>query len=73
MSQMGSMNRLELPGRKTKIMPGSTEQHKGETSLRIWILLCIFLILAGLLVYDQFHQAHQRIDRKMADEDQMDY
>ena len=50
---------------------GSTdEQNKGKGNLRMWILLGIFLILAGLFVYDHFHQPIQYKDSKQVKEEQ---
>jgi hypothetical protein len=51
----------------------SDEQRKRNGNLRMWILLGIFLILAGLFVYDHFHQANQRMGSRLTNEDQVDY
>ena len=58
---------------KTKNMELSDEQSKGNGNLRMWILLGIFLILAGLFVYDHFHQAKHLLESKQTNEEQADY
>ena len=54
-------------------MESSDEQSKGNGNLRMWIILGIFLILAGLFVYDHFHQAKHQIKSKQKKEEQADY
>ena len=54
-------------------MESSGEQNKGRSDLRMWILLGIFLILAGLFVYDHIHQSKHPIENKLTTEDQADY
>jgi len=54
-------------------METSGEQHKGNSNLRMWILLGIFLILAGLFVYDHFQQLNHRMESRLTNEDQVDY
>ena len=52
----------------------STDRHsKGNSNLRMWILLGIFLILAGLFVYDHFHQENKHIKSKPSSEEMTDY
>jgi hypothetical protein len=54
-------------------MESSGGQNKGSSNLRMWILLGIFLILAGLFVYDHVHQANRPMGSKLANEEQVDY
>ena len=54
-------------------MESSDEQNKVSSNFRMWILLGIFLFLAGLFVYDHFHQSNQRMGSKMINEEQVDY
>ncbi|HLA60260.1 MAG TPA: hypothetical protein VK622_15910 [Puia sp.] len=54
-------------------MESTDEQRKGNGSLRMWILLGIFLILAGLIVYGHFQQSNHRMEGKLTSEDQVDY
>jgi len=58
---------------KRKIMESSDGQKQGNGNLRMWILLGIFLILAGFFVYSHFHEANRSMDRKLSNEDQVDY
>jgi hypothetical protein len=58
-------------GKKGKIT-ASVKRGKGKSSLRMWILLGIFLILAAMLVYNHNHQAKQRTESKGKD-DPVDY
>jgi hypothetical protein len=58
---------------KTMIMAALDEQNEGKTNLRMWILLVIFLFLAGLFVYDHYHQTNQHLDSKLSNEDRADY
>ena len=58
---------------KIKIMESSDGQNKRNSNLRMWILLGIFLILAGLFVYGHFHQTNRRMESKLTNEDQVDY
>jgi len=52
----------------------STDRHsKGNSNLRMWILLGIFLILAGLFVYDHFHQENKHKINKPSSEERADY
>jgi hypothetical protein len=54
-------------------MESSDEQNKKISNLRMWILLGIFLILAGLFAYDHFHQADKHLKSNLTTEDQADY
>jgi hypothetical protein len=54
-------------------MESSDEQKKGTGNLRMWILLGIFLILAGLFVYDHFQQVNHNVGGRVINEDQVDY
>jgi hypothetical protein len=55
------------------IMESTDEQNKVKSNLRMWILLGIFLILAGLFVYDHFQQSNRRFESRQSNEDQVDY
>ncbi len=54
-------------------MKTSDEHNKRNSNLRMWILLGIFLILAGLFVYDHFQQLNHRMESRSTNEDQVDY
>lgn len=54
-------------------MESSDEKDRGISNLRMWILLGIFLILAGLFVYNHFHQSNRHMDKRLTNEDQVDY
>jgi hypothetical protein len=54
-------------------MESSEKQKKGNSALRMWILLGIFLILAGLFVYDHVQQVNQHAEPKLTNKDQVDY
>jgi hypothetical protein len=50
-----------------------TKRTIGNSNFRMWVLLFVFLFLAGLFVYDHFHQSAQAGEIKMTNEDQADY
>jgi hypothetical protein len=54
-------------------MKTSDVQNKANSHVRIWILLGICLILAGLFVYGHFHQESQQIESRLTNDDQVDY
>lgn len=48
-------------------------RQKGKYSLRMWILLGIFLILAAVLIHNHIHQVKHHTEDKVVIDDSMDY
>jgi hypothetical protein len=55
------------------IMAESREHRIRNSSFWMWILLFIFLFLAGLFVYDHFHQSDRHPKAKLSSEEPTDY
>ena len=57
----------------TIVMALRDEYGKRNRNLRMWVLLVIFLFLAGLFVYDHFHQSNRHMENSVTNDDQADY